>query len=195
MTWLVYMYTYTYLLYINCVKVKVAQSCPTLWDWLSKFCPTLWILQARILGHSRRERLPFPSPGDLPNPGIKTRSPTLQADSLPAESQGKPKNTGVCSVSLLQWIFLTPGVEPGSPAWQVGSLPTELSEKPQIESHPFTSNSLQPHGLYSPWNSPGQNTGVGSISLLQGIFPTQGLNPGLLHCRWILYQLSHEGSA
>ena len=45
-----------------------------------------------------------------------------------------------------------------------------------------------------PWNSSGQNTGVGSLSLLQGIFPTQGLNPGLLHCRWILYQLSHKGS-
>ena len=55
------------------------------------------------------------------------------------------------------------------------------------------SNSLRPHGLYSPWNSPGQNTGVGSRSLLQGIFPTQGSNPGLLHCRQILYQLSHRG--
>ena len=47
---------------------------------------------------------------------------------------------------------------------------------------------------YSSWNSPGQNTGVGSLSLLQEIFPTQGSNPGLLHCRWILYQLSHKGS-
>ena len=47
---------------------------------------------------------------------------------------------------------------------------------------------------YSPWNSPGQDTGVGSLSLLQGIFPTQGSNPGLLHCRRILYQLSHKGS-
>ena len=56
------------------------------------------------------------------------------------------------------------------------------------------SGSLQPHRLYSPWNSPGQNTGVGSLSLLQGIIPTQGSNPGLLHCRWILYQLSHKGS-
>ena len=46
---------------------------------------------------------------------------------------------------------------------------------------------------YSPWNSPGQNTGMGSGSLLQGIFPIQGLNPGLLHCRQILYQLSHKG--
>ena len=50
------------------------------------------------------------------------------------------------------------------------------------------------HGLQSPWNSPGQNTGMGSLSLLQGIFPTQGSNPGLPHCRRILYQLSHKGS-
>ena len=48
-----------------------------------------------------------------------------------------------------------------------------------------------PHVL---WNSPGQNTGLGSLSLLQGIFPTHGSNPVLLHCRKILYQLSHKGS-
>ena len=54
------------------------------------------------------------------------------------------------------------------------------------------SDSLQPHiTLYSPWNSSGQNTGVGSLSLLQGIFPTQGSKRGLLHCRWIHYQLSY----
>ena len=46
----------------------------------------------------------------------------------------------------------------------------------------------------SPWNSPGQNTGVSSLSLLQGIFPTQESNRGLLHCRWILYQLSYEAN-
>ena len=56
------------------------------------------------------------------------------------------------------------------------------------------SSSLRSHGLYSPWNSPGQNTGVGSRSLLQRIFPTQGLNLGLPHCRRTLYQLSHQGS-
>ena len=56
------------------------------------------------------------------------------------------------------------------------------------------SNSLQPHGLYSPWNSPGQNTGVGNLSLLQEIFLTQESNQGILHCRWILYQLSYQGS-
>ena len=56
------------------------------------------------------------------------------------------------------------------------------------------SSSLRPHGLCSPWNSSGQDTGVGSLSLLQGIFPTQRSNRGLLHCRQILYQLSHKGS-
>ena len=56
------------------------------------------------------------------------------------------------------------------------------------------SNSSWPYGLYSPWNSPGQNTRVGSLSLLQGIFPTQELNQGLLHCKLILYQLSYQGS-
>ena len=56
------------------------------------------------------------------------------------------------------------------------------------------SNSLWPHGLYSPGISPGQNTAVGSLSLLQGIFPTQGSNPSLPHCKRILYQLSHKGS-
>ena len=53
---------------------------------------------------------------------------------------------------------------------------------------------MRPHGLNSAWNSPGQNTGVGSLSFLQGIFPTQGSNPGFLHYRQILYQLSHKGS-
>ena len=74
-------------------------------------------------------RQPFPSPGDLPNPGIKPRSPALQADSLPAKPPGKPKKTGVGSLTLLQLIFLT-----------------------------------------------------------------QELNWGLLHCKWILYQLSYEGN-
>ena len=70
------------------------------------------------------------------------------------------------------WLFtLTPE------GW-VQSLVKELkSHKPKwSESRSVMSRSLRPHGLYSPWNSPGQNTGVGSRSLLQGIFPTQGLN-------------------
>ena len=64
----------------------------------------------------------------------------------------------------------------------------------ESESHSAMFDSLWPHGLYSPWNSPGQNAGMGSLSLLQGIFPTQGLNPGLPNSRHILYQLSHKGS-
>ena len=58
----------------------------------------------------------------------------------------------------------------------------------ESDSHSVVSNSLQPHGLYSPWNYPGQKTGVGSLSLLQGS------NPDLPHWRQILYQLSHKGS-
>ena len=56
------------------------------------------------------------------------------------------------------------------------------------------SDSLQPRELYSPWNSLGQNAGVGSLSLLQGIFLTQESNQSLLHCRQIFYQLNYEGS-
>ena len=59
------------------------------------------------------------------------------------------------------------------------------------ESCSVVSDSLRPQGLDSPWNSPGQNTGVGSGSLLQGIFPSPGLNPDPLSCRRILYQLSY----
>ena len=65
----------------------------------------------------------------------------------------------------------------------------------ESESRSVLSNSLWAHGLYSPLNSPGQNTGVGSLSFLQGIFPTQGSYPGLPHYGQILYQLSHKGSS
>ena len=70
---------------------------------------------------------------------------------------------------------------------------TRLFES-ENESHLVVSSSLRPCGLYSKQSSLGQNTGVGSLSLLQGIFPTQGSNPGLLHYRQILYQLSYQGS-
>ena len=69
-----------------------------------------------------------------------------------------------------------------------------MKVKSESESHSVVPNSLQPHELYTPWNSPGQNTGVDSLSLLQGIFLTQGSNPGLPYCRRILYQLSPKGS-
>ena len=61
-------------------------------------------------------------------------------------------------------------------------------------SDSLQANGLQPSRLLCPWNSPGKNTGVGCHSILQGIFPTQGLISGLLHCRMILYRLSHQGS-
>ena len=69
-----------------------------------------------------------------------------------------------------------------------------------VLSHSVMSDSLQPHGLpparlLCPWNSPGKNTEVGSLSLLQGIFPTQGWNSGLLNYRRILYHLSPQGSS
>ena len=69
---------------------------------------------------------------------------------------------------------------------------SDMTDQLSTAQHPLKPHvfkSLRLHGLYSPWNSPGQNTGVGSLSLLQGIFPTQGLNQGLLLCRQILYLL------
>ena len=68
-----------------------------------------------------------------------------------------------------------------------------------VLSYSAVSDCLAPHGLYParllcPWDFPGNITGVGCHFLLQGIFPTEGLNPGLLHCRWILYRLNHQGS-
>ena len=74
------------------------------------------------------------------------------------------------------------------------SLPQCLHLLSETEICSVVPNSFQPHGLYSPWNSPGQNTGEDSCSFLKGIFPTQGSSPGFLHCRWILYCLSHQGN-
>ena len=68
------------------------------------------------------------------------------------------------------------------------------SNESESEIHSAVSASLWPHEVYSPRNSLGQNTGVGSLSLLQRIFPTQESNECLLNCRWILYQLSYQVS-
>ena len=77
---------------------------------------------------------------------------------------------GILQAKILEWVaFPNPGIKPKSPTLQVDSLPGEPQGKPK-------------------------NAGVGILSLLQWIFPTQELNQGLLHCRWILYQLSYEGS-
>ena len=110
------------------------------------------------------------------------------------------KNTGVGCCAFLQGIFPTQGSNPGllhcrqnlyCLSHQGSPLLTIESES---ESCSVVCDSLWARGLHSPWNSPGQNTGVHSLSILREIFPTQGLNLGLLHCRQILYQLSYEGS-
>ena len=110
------------------------------------------------------EGLPGPRPGDLSDPGINP-----------------------CLLHLLQEMgrFFTT-----SATWEA----PDSACLSVCESCSVVSDSLQLHGLYSPWDSPGQNTGVGSLSLLLGIFRTQGSNPGLPHCRQILYKLSHKGS-
>ena len=92
---------------------------------------------------------------------------SLPGSSCPRDSPGK--NTGEGCHALLQGNLPNSGMEPRSPALWVDSLPSE-----------------------SPGKS--KNTGVGSLSLFQGIFPTQELNQGLLNCRRILYQLSHQES-
>ena len=155
------------------MKMKFAQSCSTLCDCMDYTIHGL--LQARIL-----KCQPFPSPGALPNPGIKPRSPTLQMDSLPAELPGKPFQRPKYLFCLPCLYFLE---------FELGTY--------VCANHSVLSNSLQPQGLQPsrflcPRNSPGRNTGVGCHSLPQGIFPTQGLNLGLLHCRYILYHLSYS---
>ena len=92
------------------------------------------------------------------------------------------------------WIYISP---PKKDIQMANKHPRRFSTSSAMkwsESRSVMSDSMRPHGLDSPWNSPGQNTGVGNLSLLQGIFQTQGSNPGLPHCRQSLYQLSHKGS-
>ena len=91
----------------------------------------------------------------------------------------------------VHWI--SDAIQPSHPLSSPSPPAFSISES-ETESHSVMSDYLRLHGLNSPWNSPGQNTGAGSLSLLHRIFPTQGMNPGLLHCRQILYQLSHKGS-
>ena len=132
---------------------------------------TLWTVapQAPLsMGFSKQgywSGLPCPPPGNLCNPGIETRSPTLQVDSLLSEPPGKP-------LQCLCYAVLSRSV-------------VSESLGPMDSSPPGSSV----HG-----DSPGKSTGMGCHVLLQGIFPTQGSNPGLPHCRWILYYLSHQRS-
>ena len=110
-------------------------------------------------------------------------SNSLQSRGLNSPWDSPGQNTRVGSLSLLQGIFRIQESNLGLQHFR--QILYQLSRKgnrtPQFSSvqfsHSVVSDSLRPHGLYSPWNSPGQNTGVGSLSLLQGIFPTQGSNP------------------
>ena len=124
-------------------------------------------------------RQAFPSPGDLPNPGIEPKSPTLQADSLPTELSGSPRNNAI-------WSNTDGTRDYHTKQSQVRQRKTNITCVLNAQSSPTLCDPID----RSPWNSPGQNTGVGSISLLQGIFPTQGSNPSLPHYGQILYQLS-----
>ena len=128
----------------------------------------LWRLKA--CGHQGTERL------------LATKEDNLE----PATGLAQSAWTGITSSGLLPFSF------PQQPDFSCNEQNPENYNSPtESESHSVRSNSLWPHRLYSPWHSPGQNTGVGSLSLLQ-IFPSQGSNPGFLHCRQILYQLSHK---
>ena len=114
------------------------------------------------------------------------------------------QNTGVGSLSLLQRIFLTQELNQGllpcrQILYQLSYIVKELIISVKRWKWKWKSLScvwlFASHRLYSLWNSPGspgQNIGVGSLSILQGIFPTQGSNPVLPSCRWILYQLNHK---
>ena len=124
---------------------------------------TLWTIACQVpmsMGFPKQEeywsRLPFPSPGDLPDAGIEPRFPALASGFFTTEPPGNM-----------------------------------YTYESQSVSHSVMSDSLWPNILNSPWNSPGQNNGVGSHWLLQGIFTSQGSNPGLLHWGQICYQLSH----
>ena len=140
---------------------------------------------------------PFPSPGDLPNPGIKPGFPALQANSLPSEPP--PESPA------LEDRFLNTGPPGNSPktfskvrklqAW-THYIYTYMSMCMCVlvsQSYPTLcdSSDCNSPGSSVHGDSPGKNTGVGSHALLQGIFPTQGSNPGLPHDRWIFYHLCH----
>ena len=150
---------------------------------------------------STRLRCPWDSPGKNTGVGchfllqcMKVKSESKVAQSCPTLSDPME-----CSLpgSSTHGIFQARGLEWSAIAFsnrEMRNLQLSGIQENESESHSVLSDSWWPHGLYSPWNSPGQNTGIGNHSLLQGIFPTQGSNPGLAHCRWILYQLSHKGS-
>ena len=180
--------------HVCCAVCVVTQSWLTLCDAMDcspSGSSVHGILQARIL-----EWIAMPSSRDLPNPGMEPRFPKLQKDSLPFEPGFLTKVAFFGSLSILVsfWQLVTGKKISIFILKQLFLL--RCLEKSVSRS--VVSDSLWPHGLYlarllCPWGSPGKNTGVCCHALLQGIFPTQGLIPGLQHCRQILYHLSYQG--
>ena len=130
------------------------------------------------MGFSRQEYwrgLPFPTSGDLLQPGIEPIS------------RGSPTLAGGCFTTVHLW---TP------PRAQRMSLQAEWASEWSrlVVSDSLRPQRLEPTSLLHPWDFPGKSAGVGCYFLLQEIFPTQGLNPGLPHCRQTLYHLSQQGS-
>ena len=163
-------------------------------DWLFATAYTAAQQAPLCMGFCRQEYwsgLPFPLPGDLPNPVIKPASLNVylhwQAGYLPVAHVHEYIHTVPKACKYYVSISYSSRCSwgPAQCTQTFGVLQFSCS---------VMSDSLWPRGLYSPWNFPGHNVGVGSLSLLHRIFPTQGLNPGLPHCRQILYQLSHKGS-
>ena len=136
---------------------------------LTRCYPLTGACQAPLsMGFLRQEYwngLPFPSPGDLLYQGLSLHILHWQAGSLPQSHLGSPLYALCCAV--LSRSFMSDSLQP---------------------------NGLQPPGSFVHGDSPGKNSGVGCHFLLQGIFPTQGSNPGLPHCKRLLYHLSHQGN-
>ena len=139
-----------------------------------------------------------PHPSSTGTAGLHLPSPLISPEPLPSLLHDRSYSSFKPITSHQQPPTSQPTfISSSTQFWTSGQCFIQLKEvwvicplKSESEILTVMSDPLQPDGLYSPWNSPGQNTGVGSLSLLQGIFPTQGSNPGLLHCKWILFQLS-----
>ena len=120
--------------------------------------------------------------------GLRLMYPIASTDLLWTITSMKPPCIWLNSGRLLRFNM------PQTELWTALPPPLHICSIYEGESRSVVSNSLWPHRLYRPRNSPGQNTGVGSHSFLQGIFPSQGWNPGLPRCRWFLYCQSQQGS-
>ena len=123
-------------------------------------------------------------------PPCPSPTPRVHSDSHPLSQWCHPVSHPLSSPSL---PAPNPSQHQSFPMSQLFAWGGQSTEVSALASF-FPKNTQDWSPLYSPWNSLGQNTGVGSLFLLQGILPIQGLNPSIPHCRQILYQLSYKGS-